>query len=106
MQKTYYFCRQITNNNKPLTLTLKHSKMGLLFSIIVGAVAGWLAGKIMRGGGFGFLINLLLGLVGGAVGGWLFTLLGINWDNGWIGQIGTGVVGAVVVLWVASLFKK
>ena len=79
--------------------------MGLLFSIIVGAVAGWLAGKIMRGGGFGFLINLLLGLVGGAVDGWLLTLLGINWDNGCIGQIGTGVVGAVIVLSIASLLK-
>ena len=80
--------------------------MGLIGAIIVGAIAGWLAGKIMRGGGFGFLVNLLLGLLGGIVGGWIFRQLGIEWSNGWIGETGTAVVGAVVVLWVASLFKK
>ena len=78
----------------------------MIGAIIVGIIAGFLAGKIMRGGGFGLLLNLLLGIVGGAVGGWIFGLLGVSWDYGWIGQIGTGVVGAIVVLYVASLFKK
>jgi uncharacterized membrane protein YeaQ/YmgE (transglycosylase-associated protein family) len=78
----------------------------MIGAIIVGIIAGFLAGKIMRGGGFGLLLNLLLGIVGGAVGGWVFGLLGINWSNGWIGEIGTGVVGAIIVLYVASLFKK
>ena len=59
----------------------------------------------MKGGGFGFLINLLLGIVGGAVGRWLFGLLSIDW-GGLIGEIGTGTIGAIVVLWIASLFKK
>ena len=75
-------------------------------AIIIGLICGFLAGKIMRGGGFGLVLNLLLGLVGGAVGGWLFDLLGVSAGGGWIGQTITGLVGAIVVLWVASLFKK
>ena len=80
--------------------------MGWIGSIIIGIVAGFLAGKIMKGGGFGCFINLLLGLVGGIVGGWVFSLLGISWNNGWIGQLGTGLIGAVLILWIASLLKK
>ncbi|WP_417953743.1 GlsB/YeaQ/YmgE family stress response membrane protein [Flagellimonas spongiicola] len=48
--------------------------MGILYAILIGAAAGWLAGKIMKGGGFGALINIILGIVGGAVGNWLFVL--------------------------------
>ena len=73
--------------------------------ILIGALAGWLAGKIMRGGGFGFLVNCLLGIVGGIVGGWVLGLLGISW-GGTLGQIATSVIGAALVLWIASLFKK
>ncbi len=80
--------------------------VGCLGSILIGIVAGFLAGKLMKGGGFGCLLNLVLGVVGGFVGGLLFDCLGIKWDNGWIGQLGTAVVGAVLVLWVASRFKK
>ena len=59
----------------------------------------------MRGGGFGFWMNLLLGIVGGVVGGWTLSLLNISW-GGTIGSLGTAVVGAVLVLWIASLFRK
>ncbi len=72
--------------------------------IIMGCLAGLCAGKLMKGGGFGFLMNLLLGLFGGAVGGWLFSLLGVEW-GGRLGQLGTAIIGAVVILWVASLLK-
>ena len=79
--------------------------LGIILSIVIGCLAGFIAGKLMRGGGFGIIINLLLGIIGGAVGGWLFQLLGVSW-GGLLGQLGTAVVGAVVVLLVASLFKK
>ena len=59
----------------------------------------------MKGGGFGFLMNLLLGLFGGALGGWIFSALGIEW-GGILGQLGTAIIGAVVILYVASLLKK
>ncbi|MBR1656804.1 MAG: GlsB/YeaQ/YmgE family stress response membrane protein [Prevotella sp.] len=80
--------------------------MGIIGSIIIGILAGWLAGKLMRGGGYGCVINLLLGLVGGFVGGRLFGLLGIQVNPSWIGELGTAVVGAIVLLGIASLFNK
>ena len=78
---------------------------GLIGSIVIGCLAGFIAGKIMRGGGFGFWMNLLLGIVGGVVGGWTLSLLNISW-GGTIGSLGTAVVGAVLVLCIASLFRK
>ena len=78
---------------------------GFIGSIIIGSLAGFIAGKIMRGGGFGFLWNLILGIIGGVVGGWTLNLLNISW-GGTIGSLGTAVVGAVLVLWIASLFRK
>jgi len=80
--------------------------MSFLYFIILGAIAGWLAGNIMKGGGFGLLVNIILGVIGGVVGGWVFSLLGISADGGLIGSLVTSVVGAVVVLFVAGLFKK
>lgn len=78
---------------------------GIIGSIIMGCLAGFCAGKLMKGGGFGFLMNFLLGLFGGAVGGWLFSCLGIEW-GGLLGQLGTAIIGAVVILYVASLLRK
>lgn len=78
---------------------------GFIGSIIIGSLAGFIAGIIMRGGGFGFLWNLILGIIGGVVGGWTLSLLNISW-GGTIGSLGTAVVGAVLLLWIASLFKK
>jgi uncharacterized membrane protein YeaQ/YmgE (transglycosylase-associated protein family) len=79
---------------------------GILYSIIIGAVAGWLAGKLMKGGGFGILVNIILGIVGGVVGNWLFNTLGVSLMGGWPGDLLTGVIGAAVVLFIAGLFKK
>ena len=80
--------------------------MGFLYFIIIGAIAGWLAGKIMKGGGFGLLLNIVLGIIGGAVGGWLFGILGLSSDGSLIGSLITSVVGAVAVLFIGGLFKK
>lgn len=81
---------------------------GLLYSLLIGAVAGWLAGKIMKGGGFGLLLNIIIGVIGGLVGGWLFRTLGINLGLGSVvlNDLVTGLAGAVVVLFVAGLLKK
>ncbi len=80
--------------------------MGFLYFIIIGAIAGWLAGKIMEGGGFGLLMNLVLGIIGGVVGGWVFGILGLSTEGGFLGSLITSVVGAVLVLYVARLIKK
>ena len=73
--------------------------------IAIGCLAGFVAGKIMRGGGFGFIVNSVLGIIGGVVGGWLLSMLNITW-GGMLGQIGTAVIGAMVILAIASLFHK
>lgn len=78
---------------------------GIIGSIIVGCIAGFLAGKIMKGEGFGCLWNVVLGIIGGVVGGKVLDWLNISW-GGLIGEIGTAVVGAVLLLWLVSLLKK
>jgi uncharacterized membrane protein YeaQ/YmgE (transglycosylase-associated protein family) len=77
----------------------------LLIFLAIGAVAGWLAGTLMKGDGFGLLINIVLGIVGAVVGGFVFGLLGISAD-GLIGSIITATVGAVAGLLVVGLVKK
>jgi uncharacterized membrane protein YeaQ/YmgE (transglycosylase-associated protein family) len=80
--------------------------MSFLYFIIIGGVAGWLAGRIMQGGGFGVLINIVLGIIGGVVGGWVFGLLGLSTGDGHVGSLITALVGAVLILYVARLIKK
>lgn len=79
--------------------------MGIILSILIGVLAGFLAGKFMKGGGFGFWINLLVGVVGGFLGGSILGWLGIHW-GGLVGSLVTAVIGAVILLWILSLFKK
>ncbi len=80
--------------------------MGFFGSIIIGILARFIAGKIMKGGGFGLLINLFVGLIGSMLGGWLFRLLSISSSDNFLGQLVTATVGAIVFLWILSLFKK
>jgi uncharacterized membrane protein YeaQ/YmgE (transglycosylase-associated protein family) len=77
----------------------------LLIILAIGAVAGWLAGVIMKGGGYGLLGDIVIGIIGAFVGGFLFGLLGIS-AGGLIGQIITATVGAVVLIFVLRLVKK
>ncbi|MDD6211129.1 MAG: GlsB/YeaQ/YmgE family stress response membrane protein [Bacteroidales bacterium] len=79
--------------------------MNFVWYILIGIVAGYLAGRIMKGGGFGLVINLLLGIAGGVFGGWVFGLVGIDPTN-LLGSLVTSVVGAVLLLWIVSLFRK
>ena len=80
--------------------------MDFLWFIILGAVAGWLAGLIMKGGGFGLIGNIIIGIIGCVIGGWVFGMLGIMADGSLIGSLVTAVVGAVVLLFIVGLFKK
>jgi uncharacterized membrane protein YeaQ/YmgE (transglycosylase-associated protein family) len=78
----------------------------LIIFLAVGAVAGWLAGLLMRGGGFGLLGNTVVGIVGAVVGGWLFRVLGISAAGGLVGALITAVVGAALLLFVAGLIQR
>lgn len=79
--------------------------MNLLLFLLIGAVAGWLAGVIMKGRGFGIVGNLIVGIVGGLLGGFVFGLLGVG-GGGLVGSLVTALVGAILLLWIVSLFKK
>jgi uncharacterized membrane protein YeaQ/YmgE (transglycosylase-associated protein family) len=74
--------------------------------LVIGAVAGWLAGVILKGGGFGLVGNLIVGILGAVLGGWLFKLLNISIGGEWIGPIVTATAGAVALLFLISLIKK
>jgi len=80
--------------------------MGLLYWIVVGLIAGWLAGQIMRGGGYGVLVDIVLGMLGGIVGGWVFGMLGIWPGGGVIGSIIVAFVGAVILVWLTRVLKR
>jgi uncharacterized membrane protein YeaQ/YmgE (transglycosylase-associated protein family) len=78
----------------------------LIAFLLIGAVAGWLAGQLMRGGGFGLLGNIVVGIIGAFVGGFLFGLVGLSAGSGLVGSLITAVVGAAVLLFLIGLFKK
>ncbi len=74
----------------------------LIWFLIIGLIAGWLAGQVMRGGSFGLIGNLIVGVIGALLGGWLFGVLGLT-AYGLIGSLIVAFVGAVVLLFLLSL---
>ena len=79
--------------------------MSILYFLLVGLIAGWLAGVIMKGGGYGVLGDIIIGIVGAIIGGWLFGALGIM-TGGLIGSLCTALVGAIVLIFVVRLLKR
>lgn len=80
--------------------------MSLILFLLIGAIAGWIAGKLLRGGGFGLIGNLVVGIVGAVIGGHLFSYLGVSAGDGLIGSLVTAVIGALVLLFIVGLIKK
>jgi len=79
---------------------------GIVIFIIVGAIAGWLAGMIVKGSGFGLIGDIIVGIVGAFIGGWLLGMLGIMIGGGIIGAIIDATIGAVVLLFIIRLIKR
>ena len=79
--------------------------MNLIIFLVIGALAGWLAGVIMKGGGFGVIGNIVVGVVGSFLGGWLLPKLGLSIGGDFGGFI-TAVIGAVILLFSVRLIKK
>jgi len=79
--------------------------MGTLYWLIVGGIAGWLSGQVMKGKGFGLVGNILIGLVGGVIGGYAFSVLGLS-ASGTIGNIIVAFVGGVILVAVVNLIRK
>ncbi len=76
--------------------------MQFVWFVLIGAVAGWLAGRIMKGSGFGLVNNIVVGVLGAVLGGWLFGALGISSGGGTI----TAVAGAVILLFLITIFNR
>jgi uncharacterized membrane protein YeaQ/YmgE (transglycosylase-associated protein family) len=79
------------------------SNQSLLVIIVVGIVAGWLAGRVMRGGGFGLIGDLIVGLIGAFIGDWLLPRLNIHFGTGIVALIVNAVIGAIILLLILRL---
>jgi uncharacterized membrane protein YeaQ/YmgE (transglycosylase-associated protein family) len=86
--------------------TEKGNLMHLVWFILIGLVAGWLAGKIMKGKGFGVVGDIVVGLIGALIGGFLFRMLGASPGGGLIGSLIVALIGAIILLYLVRLFKK
>jgi uncharacterized membrane protein YeaQ/YmgE (transglycosylase-associated protein family) len=78
----------------------------LLWFLIIGAIAGWLAGQFMKGRGFGLLGDIVVGVIGALLGGWLFGQLGLWPGGGRIGSLIVAFVGAIILLFLVRLIKR
>ena len=78
----------------------------LIIWLIIGAIAGWLAGLIMTGGGFGLIGNIVIGIISAFVAGWLLPRIGLHIGGGFIPEIINAVIGAVIILFIVGLVKR
>jgi uncharacterized membrane protein YeaQ/YmgE (transglycosylase-associated protein family) len=81
------------------------SATGLIWFLLIGLIAGWLAGRVMRGGGYGVVGDMIVGVIGALIGGWLFGVLGIG-AGGLIGAIITAFVGAVILIALLRVIRR
>lgn len=79
--------------------------MSFVWFILIGICAGWLAGRIMKGGGFGLVGDLIIGVIGAILGGFLFGMLGLT-ATGMLGSLITATVGAIVLIAILHTIKK
>ena len=80
--------------------------MSLLWFLLIGIAAGWLAGQLMKGGGFGLVGDLVVGVIGAFIGGWLLGVLGISAGGGLIGSLVCATIGAIVLIFLVRLLKR
>jgi uncharacterized membrane protein YeaQ/YmgE (transglycosylase-associated protein family) len=79
---------------------------GIIAWVIIGAIAGWLAGTLVKGGGFGLIGDIVVGIVGAFIGGWLSGLLGISIGSGLILSIITATAGAIILIVILRMIKR
>jgi uncharacterized membrane protein YeaQ/YmgE (transglycosylase-associated protein family) len=90
---------------RALRFSIGGTHMSLLWTLIIGAIAGWLAGTLVKGRGFGLIVDIIVGIVGAFIGGWVFGLLGLSaW--GLLGQLCMATVGAVILLVIIKAIKS
>ncbi len=80
--------------------------MSFLWFLLVGLIAGWLAGMLVKGGGFGIIGDMIVGVLGALIGGFLFTKLGVSSGGGLIGSIIVATIGAIILIFVLRLIRR
>jgi uncharacterized membrane protein YeaQ/YmgE (transglycosylase-associated protein family) len=80
--------------------------VGIIVWLIIGAIAGWLAGLIVKGAGFGLIGNIVIGIIGAVVAGWLLPQLGVRLGAGLLGEIIDAAIGGVIVLVILSFIRR
>jgi len=80
--------------------------MAFVWFVLVGLVAGWLAGQLVKGGGFGVIGDIVVGVIGALLGGFLFSSLGVSLGGGLLGAIIVATIGAVVLIFILRLIKR
>ncbi|HET6365140.1 MAG TPA: GlsB/YeaQ/YmgE family stress response membrane protein [Nitrospirota bacterium] len=80
--------------------------MEFIWFILIGLVAGWLAGQFMKGGGFGVIGDIIVGVLGALLGGFLFRSFGVSLGGGLLGAIIVATIGAIVLIYILRLIKR
>ncbi len=89
-----------------LARSTTRTSVGLIGYIVIGGLAGWAAGKIMKGGGFGILMNIVIGIAGALLGGFLLSFFFNTAGGGWIFTFLTALLGSVILLWIVGMVRK
>jgi uncharacterized membrane protein YeaQ/YmgE (transglycosylase-associated protein family) len=82
------------------------TSVGWIGYIIIGAIAGWIAGKIVKGSSSGFLMNIVIGVIGALIGGFLLSFFFNTAGGGWWFTLFTAILGSVILLWIVGMFRK
>ncbi len=90
----------------PLASFYEEKRMDFIWLILVGLIAGWLAGVLVKGGGFGVLGDIVVGILGALVGGFLFRFFGLSAGGGFLGSIFVATIGAIVLIVLLRIIKK
>lgn len=80
--------------------------MSFIWFILIGLVAGWLAGQVMKGGGYGVIGDIIVGILGALLGGWLFGVMGIGAGGGLIGSLIVAFIGACILIFLLRIIKR
>lgn len=97
----YYFFTKLAIINQLNFYTMD----GLLYTIIIGAICGYIADVLMSDNGYGLLVSIIIGIAGSFVGAWAFGQLGIGVGSGWISDIIKGASGAIIILFILGIIK-
>lgn len=80
--------------------------MEFIWFILIGLIAGWLAGLLMKGGGFGLVGDIVIGIIGALIGGYVFGVMGISAGGGLLGSIVVATIGVVIFIFLLRLIKR